>query len=124
MKGKQALAMAGLAFLAAHAVSATGVRAEGVNYTELFRLNALKCIHATTNVDKATVEILKPAEKKDEITTVRLKAYYDGLIKKNALEADLMIRESGKIRQMKIKILSDTGTTLAGCELEKNWKDF
>ena len=39
-------------------------------------------------------------------------------------EADLMIRKSGTIRQMKIKVLSDTGTALASCDLEKNWKDF
>lgn len=99
-------------------------RAEAPNYTEFFRLNVLKCIHATANIDKATVEILKPAETSGEITTVRLKAYYDGLIKKNNLEADLMVRQAGSIRQMKIKVLSDTGTTLAGCELEKTWKDF
>ena len=111
--------------LAAGSLLTTGAaRAEDVNYAELFRTQALKCIHTTANIDKATVEILKPAETAGEITTVRLKVYYDGLIKKNNLESDLMIRKAGSIRQMKIKVLSDTGTALVGCDLEKNWKDF
>ena len=98
--------------------------AEAVNYAELFRTKAIKCVHTTVNPDKATVEILKGPETAGEITTVRVKAYYEGLIRKNTMEADLMIRQAGSIRQMKIKMLSDTGTAVLGCDLEKDWKDF
>ena len=35
-----------------------------------------------------------------------------------------MIRQAGSIRQMKIKMLSDTGTAVLGCDMEKEWKDF
>ena len=36
--------------------------AEAINYTELFRTKAIKCVHGTANPDKATVEILKGPE--------------------------------------------------------------
>ena len=94
------------------------------NYADMFKKNAIKCVHPTANLEKATAEISKPAETTGDITTVRIKAFYEGLIKKNSMEADLMIRKSGTIRQMKIKVLSDTGTALSSCDLEKNWKDF
>lgn len=98
--------------------------AEAVNYAEIFRTKAIKCVHSTVNPDKATVEILKGPDVAGEITTVRIKAFYEGLIKKNVMEAELMIRKAGSIQQMKIKMLSDTGTAVLGCDLEKNWKDF
>lgn len=108
------------ACLAASAASA----ADPINYTELFRTKAIKCLHGTVNPDKATVEITKPAEKSGEVTTVRVKAFYDGLVRKNTLEAELMIREAGSIRQMRIKTLSDSAPSVSGCDLEKGWKDF
>ena len=106
-------------------LAATSARADqAINYPELFRLNAIKCVHATVNPDKATVEVLKGPDTVGEITTVRVKAYYDGLIRKNVMEAELMVRKAGSIRQMMIKVLSDSGTAVLGCDLEKTWKDF
>ena len=117
--------LAGSAILAGACLAATAASAaDPVNYTELFRTKAIKCLHSTVNPDKATVEIVKPAEKAGEITTVRVKAFYDGLIRKNTLEADLMIREAGSIRQMRIKTLSDSAAAVGSCDLEKGWKDF
>jgi hypothetical protein len=98
--------------------------AEAPDYSELFRTKGLKCVHGTVNTDKAKVEITRPAEAAGDITTVRVKAYYEGLIKKNVMEAELMVRQSGSIRQMKIHVLSDTGTGLGSCALEKDWADF
>ena len=116
--------IAGLALLGA-LVAGSSVRADqAINYTELFRLNAIKCVHATVNPEKATVELLKGPDTSGEITTVRVKAYYDGLIRKNVMEADLMVRKAGSIRQMMIKVLSDSGTAVLGCDLEKTWKVF
>jgi len=103
---------------------ASSARAADIDYISLFRTKAIKCIHSTVNPDKATIEILKPAETAGEVTTVRLKVYYDGLIKKNTLESELMIRQAGSIRQLKIHILADTGTQVGTCALEKNWADF
>lgn len=103
---------------------APAVAEDAPNYAEMFKMNAIKCVHPTAKLEKASAEISKPAETAGDITTVRIKAFYEGLIKKNTMEADLMIRKSGTIRQMKIKVLSDTGTALASCDLEKNWKDF
>ena len=118
------LAVASSCMFACGLLLAGGAHAEAIDYAAVFKKDVLKCMHPTVNVDKATVEISKPAEMAGEITTVRIKAFYDGLIKKNSLEADLMIRQSGSIRQIKVKPLSDTGTGMGSCDLEKNWKDF
>lgn len=109
---------------AAGVVMALPARAETLNYVDLWRSKAIKCIHGTVNPEKATIEISKPAETAGEITTVRLKTFYEGLLKKNVMEADLMIRQAGSIRQMRIKILSDSGTSLGHCSMENTWTDF
>ena len=99
-------------------------RATDAEWVELFRNQVIKCMHGTVNPDKATVELIKQPEKAGDITTMRFKTYYDGLVRKNVMETELLIRQSGSIRQMKINSLSDTGTTLTHCDMEKNWHDF
>ena len=98
--------------------------AADVKYDDLFRQNALKCIHPTVNIEKATVEILKGPTTAGDVTTVRVKAYYEGWMRKNVIESDIMVRQAGSIRQMQVKVLSDTGTPHKACELETGWKDF
>ena len=117
------LAMAGLA-LAAMFAGGAPARAADVDYIQLFRTKAIKCIHPTVNADKATVEISKPAETAGDTTTVRIKTFYAGMIKNNAMETEMMIRQAGSIRQMMIKQLSDTGTAMGSCAMAKNWVDF
>ena len=99
-------------------------RAADPNWVELFRSQAIKCLHGTVNPDKAVIEVIKGPQTVGEVTTVRLKTYYDGLVRRNVMETDLMVRQSGSIRQLKISPLSDTGTSLTKCELEKTWRDF
>jgi hypothetical protein len=106
------------------AVSMPSYAADAPNYGDLFRAKALKCIHPTLNVDKATVEILKGPTTAGEITTVRVKAYYEGWLKKNVMESDIMVRQAGSIRQMMVKVLADSGSAHKKCDLEDNWKDF
>jgi len=98
--------------------------ADAPNYQDLFRSKALKCIHPTLTVDKATLETIKGPETSGEVTTVRLKVYYEGWMKKNVMESDLLIRQAGSIRQMRVKVLSDTGAAHKPCALESNWADF
>jgi hypothetical protein len=98
--------------------------AADIKYDDLFKTRALKCIHPTLNVDKATVEILKGPTTAGDVTTVRVKAYYEGWMKKNVMESDLMIRQAGSIRQLSVKVLSDSGSPHKACELENGWKDF
>ena len=115
-----------LAFSAALAgLSATSpAKAADLNWVELFRTQVLKCMHGTVNTEKAQIEVIKGPETAGEITTVRLKTYYDGMIRRNVMETDLMVRQAGSIRQMKINNLADSGTTLTHCDLEKTWRDF
>jgi hypothetical protein len=117
------LSGASVAFATAFMMAAPA-GADTIKYDDLFRTQALKCIHPTLNVDKATVEILKGPDTAGDVTTVRLKAFYEGWTKKNVMESNLMVRQAGSIRQMSIKILSDTGAAHKKCDLEGGWKDF
>lgn len=105
-------------------VAATPAKAADLNWVELFRTQVLKCMHGTVNTEKAQIEVIKGPETAGEITTVRLKTYYDGMIRRNVMETDLMVRQSGSIRQMKINNLADSGTSLSHCDMEKTWRDF
>src|SRR5690348_218911 len=64
-----------------------------VDYAKLFRERVLKCVHPTAHADTAQVEIAKGPETQGDVSTVRLKVFYSGLIKKHSMDADLMIRQ-------------------------------
>jgi hypothetical protein len=103
----------------------SSLAADNVNYTDLFRTRAIQCIHPTVNPEKVTtVEVSKGPETQGDTTTVRMKAFYQGLLKKDSIEANLIIRQAGSIRQMKVQVLSDTGSVHKPCALEQNWQDF
>lgn len=95
-----------------------------IDYTKVVRERVLHCLHPGAHADTAKVEVEKPAEVKGDISTVRLKVFYSGMIKKHSMDLDLMVRQAGSIRQMKVDVLSDTGTELRKCELTNNWVDF
>ena len=95
-----------------------------VNYPELFRERALNCVHPTVNTKEATIEVLKGPDQEGDTITTRLKVYYQGLLRRNTMEVDLMVRRSGTVRQMRIKVLSDTSMIFASCALEEYWLDF
>lgn len=116
------LAFAGA--LALGSAASSPASAQTPDYAGLFKLKVLKCLHPTVNADKATYEITKGPETKGETTTVRLKIFYDGIMKKNAMDADLMIRQAGTIRQLMVKVLSDTGSGMARCPMTTTWTDF
>ena len=99
-------------------------RAADVDYIDVFRQKVLKCVHPTVNADKATVEITKGPDKAGETTTIRFKTFYDGLVRKNSMETEMMVRQAGSIRQMMIKTLADSGSGGGRCALEKSWADF
>jgi hypothetical protein len=115
------------AFLGAFALSVSMAAADSappVDYVGLFRTKVLPCVHPTVEADKATIELRKEATTSGDITTARVGAFYAGLIKKNSMEVDIMIRQSGSIRQLKINVLSDTSAVHGSCDLTKNWADF
>jgi len=68
--------------------------------------------------------VSKGPETQGDTTTVRMKAFYQGLLKKDSIEANLIIRQAGSIRQMKVQVLADTGPAHKPCGLEQNWQDF
>ena len=99
--------------------------AESIDYTKLFQEKVMHCLHPTVNTDKATYEIAKGPSKTGETTTVRFRVFYTGLVGgKNVMDADLMVREAGSIRQAKVNVLSDTGKSLGKCQLADNWADI
>ena len=100
------------------------VHADTINYAELFRAKALGCIHPTVNLAKATVEVTKDPSTSGEVTTVRVKAYYEGWLKRQVIESEILVRQAGSIRQMRVNVLSDTGNAHSHCALESGWSDF
>jgi|SRR5579875_2586217 len=117
-------ALVGLLVAIGCGFSAASVRAADLDYAGLFRDHALKCLHPTVHADKARIEVVKGPEQHGDVSTVRLKVFYSGLIKKHAMDADLLVRQAGSIRQMKVQVLADTGTELHRCGLTTNWVDF
>jgi hypothetical protein len=99
--------------------------AETVDAPNLFKAHILKCLHPTVSPDKASYEQVKGPETKGDTTATRVKVFYAGLMGgKNALEADLLVRQAGSIRQMRVNVLSDTGSSMAKCPYTANWTDF
>ena len=110
--------------MAALALPAIAADKPVVDLPSLIKSKVIKCLHPTVNPEKATVEVVKPAVTEGEISTTRFKVYYDGLVKKNSMDLDIMVRSAGSIRQMKVKVLADSGTGGGSCDLTKNWSDF
>jgi hypothetical protein len=95
-----------------------------LDYVEIFKTKIFPCIHPTVKIDTVKVELSKAAATSGDITTARVQAFYQGLINKNSIQVDIMVRQSGSIRQLKADVLSDTSALHGSCELVKDWKDF
>jgi hypothetical protein len=95
-----------------------------LDYVEIFKTKIFPCIHPTVKTDTLKVELSKDAATSGDITTARVQAFYQGLINKNSMQVDIMVRQAGSIRQLKANVLSDTSALHGSCELVKDWKDF
>ena len=95
-----------------------------VDYVELFKTKIMPCLHPTVKSDSVSVELRKEPATSGDVTTARVEAFYAGLIKKNSIQVDIMVRQSGSIRQLQVKVLSDTSMLHGSCDLTTNWKDF
>ncbi len=118
------IGLAGAFALAPFAALADATDPSTIDYVAMFKTRILPCLHPTVSVDKATVEVQKAPAKAGDVTTTRIAAFYPGLLKKNALQADIMVRQSGSIRQIQVNVLSDTSSLHGSCDLTKNWVDF
>jgi hypothetical protein len=86
--------------------------------------DVLKCIHPTVKLDKATAEIDKPAVTAGDVTTTRVKIFYSGWPKKNALVLEVAER-AGKPTLAKVRILEDTGTGgRSHCKYLEGWQEL
>ena len=97
--------------------------AEPVNYEKITRERILQCLHPTTDPKKATVEVVKTSTSNQGEET-RVKVFYEGLVRKNALEMDVMIRRAGNISQLQVKVLADSSPSLSSCPMTKYWIDL
>jgi hypothetical protein len=117
--------VAAAAFLALSQLTlARPAAADTIDYVRVAKNNILKCVHPTVKPDTATAEIAKPTEVAGDTSKTRVTMYYSGLMKKNKMDVDIMVRQSGSIRQMKIDVLADSSTGVASCAMAKNWVDF
>jgi hypothetical protein len=117
------LFVAAVSFVCGALAAGVPAFAEDVSATTLVKDKILNCLHPTTNAAKATIEAQAP-KTDGETTTTRVKVFYEGLIKKNSLEMDVLVRASGSIRQFKANVLSDTSISIKPCDMTKTWTDF
>jgi hypothetical protein len=106
------------------ALPAPSRAADAVDYVAIAKSQVLKCLHPTVKPADATAEITKPTSTAGDISTTRVKIFYSGLVRKNSAEIEIMVRQSGSIRQMKVNVLADTATEVGSCNMVKNWVDF
>ena len=118
-----ALFVVAISFACGALTAGVPAHAEDVSASALVKDKILKCLHPTINAAKANIEAQAPKTEGD-ITTTRVKVFYEGLIKKNSLELEVLVRASGSIRQFKANVLSDTAVDMKPCEMTKTWTDF
>lgn len=123
MKTSAPRIVAAVSFVCVALSAGAPAHAEDVSASALVKDKILNCLHPTANAAKATIEAQAP-KTEGEITTTRIKVFYEGMIKKNSLEMDVLVRASGSIRQFKANVLSDTGMGLKPCDMTKTWTDF
>ena len=112
------------AILGSLCLSGNARAAEDIDYAAIFKTHILRCLHATANVDKTVVEIMKGPTHSGDTDTTRLKVFYPGMLTKKSMELDVMVRRAGSIRQLKVNVLADTGMEVGSCGLTKQWADF
>lgn len=97
------------------------VSADAVSFV---KTELLHCIHPTVNVDKAQVEIDKPAVTEGDTSTTRVRVFYEGTIKKNSMLVEVM-EKAGKPPLVRAKVLEDTGTGHSpSCKyLKEGWQE-
>lgn len=95
-----------------------------VAYEEILISRVLPCLHPTARRENARVEQVTGPITTGEMTRSRHKIYYQGLIRRNVAEVELLIRQSGSIRQMMVNVLSDSAPSTIPCSLTSRWTDF
>ena len=112
--------------LALAIASPTMVRADDdIDFEEISKEKVLNCLHPTVRAESAQIERMGPPRTEGDITTQRMKIYYQGLIRRNNVEFEFLVRRSGSIRQMRVQVLSDTSPPNPLCSLTgTNWTDF
>jgi len=98
--------------------------ADPVDYVGIAKTKVLTCLHPTVKPNDATAEITKPTTTAGDTSTTRVKIFYSGLVRKNSVELEILVRQAGSIRQMRVNVLADTATEVGSCNMVKNWVDF
>lgn len=88
---------AALSLLHAPSAAAETTSPASLDYVEIFKTKIFPCIHPTVKIDTVKVELSKAAATSGDITTARVQAFYQGLINKNSIQVDIMVRQSGSI---------------------------
>jgi hypothetical protein len=119
-----ALAAVPALFLALAALSVPARAADAIDYVGIAKNKVLTCLHPTVKPNDATAEITKPTTTSGDTATTRVKIFYSGLVRKNSVELEILVRQAGSIRQMRVNVLADTATEVGSCNMVKNWVDF
>ncbi len=121
---KRVLSAVAMLFVCFVVTSARSAETNNLDYPQLFKERVLTCIHPTAHPETTTVEVVKGPTKDGNISTTRLKVFYRGWIKSNSMDVDMLVRQVGSLRQLKVNLLSDSGISLSSCDLITHWDDF
>jgi hypothetical protein len=69
--------------------------AASIDAVSLVKTELLHCLHPTVKVDTAQVEIDKPTVTEGDTSTTRVRVFYAGVIKQNAMVVEVM-EKAGK----------------------------
>jgi hypothetical protein len=99
--------------------------ASAMDYMEFAKSELLKCVHPTTNVDKAKFEMEREPVTDGDVTSARVRIFYKGWVNANSMLVDIKNRQCGSINEVRAEVLEDSGASKAPvCKYLDGWQDL
>lgn len=102
-----------------------GTSASAMDYLNFAQTELLKCVHPTTNLEKAKAEIAQEAATEGDVETARVRVFYKGWVKSNSVLFEIKNRKCGSINEVRAEVLEDTGSGKSPvCKYLDGWQDL
>lgn len=99
--------------------------AAALDYAEFAKNELLACIHPTTSVEKAKVEMEQEPTTAGDVTSARLRIFYKGWVNANSMLVEIKNRQCGSINEVRAEVLEDSGSGQAPvCKYLDGWQDL
>ncbi len=96
-----------------------------LDYLDFAKNKLLNCVHPTTNLDKAKVEMDKQPATEGDVTTARVRFFYKGWVSDNTMLVEIKNRKCGSINEVRAEVLEDSGSGKSPvCQYLDGWQDL